>query len=835
MKVAKKIALLILLCVLCGVVLFSLVFYSYQKLNLSTKEFILARKMVESNFNLTHLTHECLLNPTNRIKTQWDTAFIKFRHNLEQLQELNLNRQERQLTERIATRAEAVKYHFSLVASRINNKRLNYKEFSKDSQLIRLTVADLHQMAAIVFSLESIFRKNFTITQKKVRFWFVVNIFLFFSIFIFFIYWLFKDIQYRDKTQRKLAEVNKRLRLIDRLVEFTGDGVYRYRYKDSKILFANQGFVNILELGCKPEQIIGKKLEQVIEYLEPRGKIRELIEAKGSIRDYPYHFKTIAGKEKWILHNSFLVEEDGGEKILESIVTDITEKRKIEEKNKFLAGMLDSAPISVIATDKNRRIIYVNPETEKLYGYSSQELIGEDPVILNDDPQREEVEDQMVDITQRNSIYIRRLQNKKKNGQTFIAEISVFQLKDKKGNFVAFVGFQKDVTQEIENQNKIKRSESKFRTIFQKAGAAIFVADPDTGKILDCNQRAEELMQMPRRQLIGIHQSKLHPKGERNQYQKRFKKHVKRDKKADYQGQIEDSKGVVKPIWISADLFNFGDKELMVGFFTDLSERINYEKKEKEALASSVWAEAEHAKAKELEKAYNELKDIQERLIRNEKLAALGQLSGIVAHDLRNPLGVIRNAIYIIKKKLGDLADSKVKKYLQILDEEIETADTIIEDVLSFTRLKNMKISAFNINQEVKRILNKIKIPKNIKLVKKLDKNIPKIKGDKDQLKRVFINLLNNAVEAMPEGGELAISTKLEKNSVLIEISDTGVGIDQEDKNKIFEPMFSTKVHGTGLGLSACKNIIEAHQGKIEIESEKGKGTSFFIKLPFVW
>ncbi len=649
--------------------------------------------MVESNFNLTHLTHEYFLNPTSRIKTQWNTAFIKFRQNLKQLQELNLNRQERQLVGKIAARAEAVKYHFS-----------------ESSQLIRLTVTDLHQMAATVFSLESIFRENFITTQKRVSFWFIITISLFFSIFIWFIYRLFKDIKYREQTQKELAEINKRLKLVGRLVEFSGDGVYRYSYKDGTILFANQGFVDIVELDCKPEQVIGRKLEEVIEYLEEPGKIRRLIEAEGSIRNYPYHFKTKAGTKKWILHNSFLIETEAGEKVLESIVTDITEKRKSEDK--------------------------------------------------------------------------------------------------------------------------IKQSESKFRAIFEKAGAAIFIAEPQSGKIVDCNRRAEQLVGMQHDEIIGLHQSKLHPEGKKDEYKKFFDEHSSGKKQNDYQVEIKDKQGNVKPVWISADLFNFGGKDLLVGFFTDLSERINYEKKEKEALAASVQAETEHRKAEELERAYNELKNIQEKLIRSEKLAALGRLSGIVAHDLRNPLAVIRNSIYIIKSKLKDLSDPKVKKYLKILDEEIETADTIIEDVLSFTRLKNIKLSSFSLNQEIEKILEKIEIPKNIKLTKKTDKNISKIKGDKDQLKRVFINLINNAIEAMPDGGKLTITTKAKDERVLIKIVDSGVGIGDKDQGKIFEPMFSTKIHGTGLGLSASKNIIEAHQGEIEIESKRGEGTTVFLKIP---
>lgn len=691
-----------------GIIVFSLVFYSYQKLQATTKKLVFSRKIVETSSNLNYLASNYLLKPTKRMKIQWDVSCVTFKQQINQLKKENLSPEEIKIVEKITREFQSAEYYFSSFKFLEDSQfEIDFK-YENSGEFISL---NLHQMVHLVLYLESVFRNQFIIIQKKFIFWFLMTSVVFFSIFSWFVYRLFRDIQYRDKIQKELKEANQKLRIVDRLVEFTGDGVYRYRYKDGKILFANQGFVNILELNCKPEQVIGKKLEEVMEYLEEPGKIRGLIEAQGSIRNYPYHFKTKAGEEKWILHNSFLIEEEAGEKVLESIVTDITEKRKSEDK--------------------------------------------------------------------------------------------------------------------------IKQSESKFRTIFEKAQTAIFVVDPETGKILDCNRRAEELMTLPREQLIGIHQSQLQPQGKEELYTKRFCQDLKKSK-ADYQGEIEDSRGVIKPVWISADLFNFGGKDLLVGFFTDLSERINYEKKEKEALAASVRAEAEHRKAKELEKAYNELKNIQEKLIRSEQLAALGRLSGIVAHDLRNPLGVIRNSIYIIKSKLKDATDPKVKKYLKILDEEIETADTIIEDVLSFTRLKNIKFSPFNLNQEIEKILEKIEIPKNIKLTKKIDKNISKIKGDKDQLKRVFINLINNAIEAMPDGGKLTITTKAKDDRVLIKISDSGIGIGAEDQGKIFEPMFSTKIHGTGLGLSACKNIIEVHQGEIEIESKRGEGTTVFLKIPLL-
>ncbi|MFO8053508.1 MAG: PAS domain S-box protein [Candidatus Omnitrophota bacterium] len=829
MKPVKRMISVMAIILLGGIILFSLVFYSYQKLQITTRKLVVSRKIVESSFNLNYLTGNYLFKPTKRIKTQWDISYATFKQQINQLKKESLSSEEIKLVEKIIEKFQSAKHHFSSLKFLKVEEGAQQEIDSKYKNSAELVSLNLHQMASLVLSLESFFRKQFVAVQKKFSFWFLLTVVVFFSLFSWFIYRLFEDIRYRDRTQKRLKEVNRRLRIIDRLVEFTGDGVYRYRYKDGRILFANQGLINILELNCSPDEVIGRRIDDILNYLEEPGKVRNLIDKKGSIRDYPYHFKTLTGKEKWVLHNSFLVEEDGGEKVLESIVTDVTEQRKVEQRNKFLAGMLDNAPLSVIATNEERKIVYVNPATEKLYGYSSKELLGKDPLLLNVEANAEEIEDGISNEVQKGKVFVKRLKNKKKNGEIFIAETAIYQLKDRKGNFVALVGFQKDVTEEISYHQRIKRSETKFRTIFQKAGTAIFVADPGTGVILDCNQRAEELMKMSRKDLVGMHQAKLHPKKEKD-YTEMFKQHAKKETKNDYQGYIQDSQGVTKPVWISAELLSFGSKNLVVGFFIDLSLRFEYEKKEKEALKASVKAKSEHAKAEELSRAYSELKKIQEKLIQTEKLAALGKLSGIVAHDLRNPLGVIRNSIYILKKRLGDSKDPKIKRYLKVLDEEIVAADTIIEDVLSFTRLKNIKFLAVDLKKEAKRAIGKISIPDNIQLKTEINQDIPKIKGDKEQLQRVFINLINNAVEAMPEGGKLTVTVDSKDNFAYVVISDTGVGI--KDKGKIFEPMYSTKVHGSGLGLSACKNIVAAHQGQIEVKSKKDKGTTMLVKLP---
>ena len=238
----------------------------------------------------------------------------------------------------------------------------------------------------------------------------------------------------------------------------------------------------------------------------------------------------------------------------------------------------------------------------------------------------------------------------------------------------------------------------------------------------------------------------------------------------------------------------------------------------------------------ELQAANEELKETHEQLVRSEKLAAIGQLAGGVGHELRNPLGAIKNAAYYVRGKLlkDKLAqkEPRVMEFLDIMDEEIATSNKIINDLLNFARTGKPALSAASMESVIDSTLSRLTIPENISVTKKLAANLPQVEIDVDQMRQVMVNLITNAVQAMPEGGELTISALQKKKALEIMITDTGSGIPKEVIGKIFDPLFTTKAKGIGLGLAVCKSIIDNHQGSISASSQVGKGTTFTIKLP---
>ena len=251
-------------------------------------------------------------------------------------------------------------------------------------------------------------------------------------------------------------------------------------------------------------------------------------------------------------------------------------------------------------------------------------------------------------------------------------------------------------------------------------------------------------------------------------------------------------------------------------------------------------------KDRERKKAEEALLEAQEELVRKEKLAILGQLSGSVGHELRNPLGVMSNAVYFLKMVLAD-ADDTTKEYLDIIKHEIGNSLRIITDLLDFARTKPPQIQEVTARALLDKSLGRCAIPDTIALQTDIPDNLPLLRVDPLQMEQVLTNFITNGVQAMPNGGALRVAARFggsvhesslqnpipeTADSIEISIQDTGEGISAENMNKIFQPLFTTKPKGIGLGLVVCKNLVEANAGRIEVTSEVGTGTTFTLILP---
>ena len=227
--------------------------------------------------------------------------------------------------------------------------------------------------------------------------------------------------------------------------------------------------------------------------------------------------------------------------------------------------------------------------------------------------------------------------------------------------------------------------------------------------------------------------------------------------------------------------------------------------------------------------AFEALQRAQEELVRKERLAALGQLAGGVGHELRNPLGVIKNSVYFLNMVLP--ADEKVRKHFGIIEREIATATRIVGDLLDYARVREPVREPVDLSALVREALDRVTIPPTVRVETALDDGLPRVMADPIQIGQIVNNLLTNAVQAMPDGGLLTVSSGRDGHHLLITVEDTGVGIAPENMTRIFQPLFTTKARGIGLGLALAVNLASAHGGGIAVQSTPGQGSRFSLRL----
>ncbi len=232
-----------------------------------------------------------------------------------------------------------------------------------------------------------------------------------------------------------------------------------------------------------------------------------------------------------------------------------------------------------------------------------------------------------------------------------------------------------------------------------------------------------------------------------------------------------------------------------------------------------------------IEARTQELKEAHERLLKAERFAAIGELAGMVGHDLRNPLTSIKNAAYYLSRKQNSTADLKTREMFTVIDKSVDHANKIIDNLLEYSREINLEIEECSPKSLIDYVLLMIRMPKEIKIQDRTDDE-PTIWIDTNKIERVFLNILKNAIDAMPQGGILEIRSCQTGDSVEFSFADTGAGMSEQTLSKLFTPLFTTKAQGMGFGLAICKRIVTAHGGKITVESTLGKGTTFTVTLP---
>jgi len=525
----------------------------------------------------------------------------------------------------------------------------------------------------------------------------------------------------------------------------------------------------------------------------------------------------------------------------------ITERKPMEEEMKKLSSAIEQSIDGIAIGDLEPKLTYVNHAFARMHGYSREEMIGMKLVNLYNGEQMDEYKRGMNQIKTQGS-WEGKIGHIRKDGTHFATYMSVTLLKGNDGKPRGIVAVATDITEDKQAEEVLKDSETKFKTIVENIRDVVFQLSP-LGIIQYVSPKVQEVYGYKPEDLIGKHLKKTTPVSELPKALKVLMSVLSGKVISNFEINQRDANGKIIPMEINATPVRKAGKIIAVqGIMRDITKRKRAEEalrkahdelemRVKERTAELTKANEElRIEITERKWAEEELREMREELIRSERLAAIGQLAGGVGHELRNPLGAIKNAVYYVKGKVSKSElvqkEPRVMEFLDIMDDEINTSNKIINDLLGFSRVGKPSVSPTQIEKVIEDALSRTSIPENIELSKKLDTELPQIEIDASQIHQVLVNMISNAVQAMPEGGKLTIAAREKESFLEVEIADTGCGIPEEAVDKIFDPLFTTRAKGIGLGLAVCKAIIDRHEGNIEVKSRVGKGTTFIIKLP---
>lgn len=499
-----------------------------------------------------------------------------------------------------------------------------------------------------------------------------------------------------------------------------------------------------------------------------------------------------------------------------SIMEDITHRKQREARLKASVEdyrtIFDHVAVGVYISTKEGKFVDANQAMIDMLGYASKEEFLQMDIIRDLYLFPEDRLHFQAMIERDGRVIDYEVQFKRKDGTAIPVLMTSHVRYDHQGNVIGYEGINVDQSHRYQMERKLREAHDFMNKIVQSAPISIMASDLK-GNIIIWNKAAEKTLGYAAEDVIGkLHITKIYPEGKAYEIMKTLRSpeqggvgvfpdqpvlYVRRD------GKIIE--GNLSAAMIYDD---DGNEAATVGSFVDLTERI------------------------EMERA---LSRTQQQLLQSEKLAAMGRLTSQVAHELNNPLYGIMNTLELLKTEVPE--GNRRRKLLDMSLSEIVRLADMLKKMLSFSKPEQEIKKPVDINtiaDEILMLHEKQLKEHNIIIKTSFDQDIPLVHASTNQLRQVFLNMVSNARDAMPEGGVLTVNTFMTPGFVNIRFSDTGVGIKEENLSRIFDSFFTTKssVKGVGLGLSVCYGFIKDHGGDIRVESRPGEGAAFTISLP---
>jgi two-component system CheB/CheR fusion protein len=629
----------------------------------------------------------------------------------------------------------------------------------------------------------------------------------------------FIDINELREHENKLRVEEEKFRT---LAENSPDIIARFD-KNLRFLYVNSAIKEISRV--LPKNFVGKTNEEAGlpgEFAESWNRVLQEVILTGKVEKGEFDLSRL---DEMRVYQCVIVPEFSVKGVVEtvlSLVKEITESKKLanalaESEQKYRT-IVETAAEGIVIAKPDGAHIFVNKRLAQMFGYSTDELLHKSSFELLSEEEQKRQALQMRKSLENEQIQYGEFEFRRKDGSKLWTACNASPLFDENGKHIANISLFSDITERKKAEGDLRKQAS---LIDLSPDAIIVKKLPDS--IIFWSKGAQNLYGWTKEEALGK-KSRMLLKTKYPEPIKEILTQLKRTGR--WSGEkIQETKSgreiVVNSRWL-ASCNALNEIEEVLETNVDITERKQLQTKLEEYTKNLESLIEERTK---------QLKD-------SERLAAIGTVAGMVGHDIRNPLQTITCDVYLAKTDLALTSESEEKKNIQESLMEIEkNADyinKIVADLQDFTKPLTPKIEEMELEKIVRAALDTINIPENVTVKHFLKKDFPKIKADPTYLQRILINLSNNAIQAMPKGGKLIISAIINNNKTRIIVQDTGEGLPENVKSKIFTPLLTTKVKGHGLGLPAVKRFTEAMGGTVTFESEVGKGTKFIIELPFV-
>jgi two-component system NtrC family sensor kinase len=644
--------------------------------------------------------------------------------------------------------------------------------------------------------------------------------------------------------------------------------------RDHQVLYWNRSLERITGINCR--EVAGTDRHWCGFYDEPRTTLADMILTGSAFPGNLYHtfteskyipgglqaegWYTIGGINRYLVFEAAPICDSSGQ-VVAAIETfeDITDRRQLEDSLSRLSRAVEQSPATIVITDLNGTIEYVNPKFCEITGYSASEALGQNPSVLKSGEMSAEKYTELWKTITSGNEWRGEFHNKRKDGTLYWEFASISPLYDKDSHITGYLAVKEDITarkaveEELaNNRRELEVKHDQLEQLFGQVASAkreweqtldhlrdfVILTDTDH-RIRRCNKLLSDATGRLINDLIG----------------------------ADWRDLLTEAgftfvtfNGISGEVFqphsrrsYDITIYPIEDSGEVTGYVVSLNDTTDL-----------------RAITQELQKAYKELKEAQLQIFQQEKMASIGQLAAGVAHEINNPMGFISSNLSSLKKYIDRLAEfiaaadeslltcagsgeagklSEIRKRLKvdyIMDDSrqliAESQDgagrvrRIVQDLKSFSRVDQAESALINLNEALETTIN---IAWNeIKYIATLERNfgdIPFIKCYPQQLNQVFLNLLVNAAHALGRTqGVITVRTWSEGEVACVSVADTGCGIPEEIRQRIFEPFFTTKEvgKGTGLGLSISYDIVRKHGGEISVASVVGSGTTFTVRLP---